>query len=182
MNRERKLLIGSAPYIPEWWTKNYHNFGRVHCVNNAIRVVQDRHETWYLTEDFYWHHKDTWGELTKWLTPEEPALRMTMDCLRDPCWYHCPHNGTMVLNACYDILNRASFARTPVELCLVGCEMDYTGPKTHFYAGGKPDPLRIPKDTLQGHFWKLQADFAPMHKIVNSGQTEGLLPYEMVYL
>ena len=65
-----------------------------------------------------------------------------------------------------------------MELNLIGCDLDYSQPKTHFYEGGTPDPKRIPDDVLLGHMHKAMKDFSPMHKIVNLGPQPSFLPFE----
>lgn len=174
MTRHKQLLVGSGPYLREWWRKNKEAFSDVNCINNSIDVVGDRHLRWYVSEDFF-HHRN-------WVMPEvlrkKAAVRMTTSMLTTPHGYHCPYNGTMLVNAIYDILNRATVAGKPVELSLIGCDLDYSKPKTHFYPGGTADPRRIPDEILLGHLHKVEKDFSPMHKVVNLGLQPSFLPFE----
>lgn len=63
------------------------------------------------------------------------------------------------------------------EVQFIGCEHDYSGPTTHFYGNGQPDPLRFGDEFLLEHFgrfrrWAEQGNV----KLTNlTGNTIGLL-------
>lgn len=174
------FLLGSAPYLPEWWDKHGASLegSSISCINNSMRVVGKRHDRWYVSSDYYHHHKDKWHDILAWVGKGLIGVRITSVFLQHPKWYYNPQGGTMLLNAAYDILNRATVAGESLRLNLVGCDLDYSKPKTHFYEGGTADPKRIPPDVMLGHLQKLEKDFSPMHKIVNLGPQPSFLPFE----
>ena len=174
---QKVLLVGSAPYSPHWWAKHGDSFDQAHCLNNAVRVVGQKHATWYVSEDFLWSQNYDMRRVTGVDTDHFRGFRMCASYLHRPHWYTCPYNGTMVVNAAYDILNKATLHGIATELNLVGCDMDYSKPETHFYNGGTPDPARIPEDVMRGHLMKLRADFEPMHRIVTLGPKPSILPF-----
>ena len=176
--RHKVLLVGSGPYIKEWWTLHHDKIGEVSCMNTAIEVVGARHHRWYLSSDFMHNRQWTFQGMRDRIGEHILGLRIVASFLSTPHWYNCPYDGTMLINSIYDILNRATIGETPVELNLIGCDLDYSKPKTHFYPGGTADPKRIPDEILLGHLHKVEKDFSPMHKIVNLGPQPSFLPFE----
>lgn len=173
----RRLLVGSAHYVPEWWSQNGAKFKDAYCINNSIRVVKEQHNVWYVSEDYF---KDNDYDLRKMLDgciDSDFYVRIKSIMSMSPHWYTCPHNGTMLVNACRDILNNATMSGERTELYLIGCDLDYSGSKTHFYGEGTPDPRRIPDDILKGHLNKLISDYVPYHRIYNLGPQPSFLPF-----
>jgi hypothetical protein len=173
----KRLLVGSAHYVPEWWSQNGSKFADAYCINNSIRVVKDQHNVWYVSEDYF---KDNDYDLRKMLDgciDEDFYVRIKSIMSMSPHWYSCQHNGTMLVNACRDILNNATMSGERTELYLIGCDLDYSGSKTHFYGQGTPDPRRIPDDILKGHLNKLISDYVPYHRIYNLGPQPSFLPF-----
>lgn len=175
--RQKQLLVGSGPYIKEWWGIHSGAFKYVNCINTSIEVVGMNHHRWYVSEDYFYHHDWSMPGMLKRSGQKFVALKMTTSWIKKPHFYDCPWNGTMLVNCIYDILNRATLDETPTELSLVGCDLDYSGDKTHFYEGGTNDPRRIPDDILIGHLSKVKRDFSPMHEIFTLGPTPSILPF-----
>ena len=171
-------LLGSAPYLPAWWEKNNDVLnGPISCINNAMRVVKERHDRWYVSSDYYHHHKDDWHGILNWVGKDLIGLRITSVFLQHPKWYWNPQGGTMLLNAAYDILNRATVAGEALRLNLVGCDLDYSGEETHFYSGGTSDPMRIPSSDLERQLRVLGQQFFGLHEIVTLGPKPSILPF-----
>jgi hypothetical protein len=169
------FLIGSAPYAPQWWEQHKHRVEVAHCINNAKAIVGDHAGTWYISTDFLIHNDYSFESLKQRSRQDWHYCPIVSEPLLHPRGYSCQYHGTMVVNACYDILNRALLAGETVKLNLVGCDLDYSGEETHFYEGGTPDPMRIPQDILIGHLTKLRDDF-PEHRIVTLGPPS-ILPF-----
>ena len=173
---KKVFLIGSAPYSPEWWSRHKHQVEVAHVLNNAKQITGDHEGVWYVATDYVIHSNYSFQPLQQANGNEWHRCRMVSDYLLRPKGYTCPHHGTMILNASYDILNRGMLADEHYELNLVGCDLDYSGATTHFYGKGTADPLRIPMDTLLKHLNKLKADFEGFHEIVTLGPP-GILPF-----
>ena len=170
-------LIGSAPYAPEWWKQHKDQVEIAHCINNAKAIVGDHQGTWYFSTDFLIHNNYCFKALQERSGQDWHFCTMVSDCLMQPRGYECEYEGTMVLNACYDILNRAILKGECLELNLVGCDMDYSGPQTHFYEGGTADPMRIPQEVLVRHLNRLNKAYTGFHIIKTLGPPS-ILPFE----
>lgn len=173
----KRVLVGSAPYVPDWWNENGSKFERACCINNSIRIVKEKHDVWYVSEDYFMHNNYDLKKILDGCLDKDFLIRIKSAMSGAPHWYSCPCNGTMLVNACRDILNNATMAGEQTELYLIGCDLDYSGDKTHFYEGGTPDPRRIPDDVLKGHLNKLTSDYVPYHRIYNLGPQPSFLPF-----
>lgn len=131
---------------------------------------------WYVSADFLHKHNFSWREVAGLDPGQCMNMQVTSLMVTKPFFYRCKYNGTMLLNAAYDILNRATLEGVPTELNLVGCDMDYSGDKTHFYDGGTPDPLRIPREVMADHLQTLKDTYAGFHRIVTLGPPS-ILPF-----
>ena len=171
------FLIGSAPYAPLWWEKHKDKVHTAHCINNAKSIVGNKTGTWYISTDFPIHNDYSFKSIQERSKEEWNYCPIVSQPLLKPHGYSCEYHGTMVLNACYDILNRATLACEPTQLNLVGCDLDYSGKETHFYGKGTPDPMRIPKEDLEEHLLKLFIDFMDVHEIVTLGPAPSILPF-----
>lgn len=175
---EKVYLIGSAHYAPIWWDRHKHHVEVAHCINNAKSIVGNHIGNWYMSTDFLIHNDYSFKKIQERSRDDWHYCPVVSAGLQKPFGYECEYHGTMLLNACYDILNRALLHSSKVELNLVGCDLDYSGKNTHFYGEGTPDPRRIPDDILLGHLHKVEEDFSPMHKIVNLGPQPSFLPFK----
>lgn len=144
--KKRFLLIGSAPYMPEWWEQRGRGLRAegyaVAAINNAWSVPDDAPDIWIHPNDYY-------AKSPKEMHP--PACQVARmwevgaDIYRDrygaPVTYSKRHGGTMLLNALTFLLNM-SLSNGGVEIIISGCDLQYPQDKSHFYRGGTPDPLR----------------------------------------
>lgn len=147
---KRVLLVGSAFYTPNWWDENLDKLSYFHsicCINNAFKITGSFTDVWYMPNDFLINKK---YDLSEFKCSKASRITICSKFIDKPCWYDdgCK-GGTMMFNAIFDILNRCIFVEYPLELSLIGCDMNYTNTtKTHFYEGGTNDPLRLGEDTL----------------------------------
>ena len=145
----RIVLVGSAPYVPDWWDANRYEAMRLNYVvaalNNAWTAVDYDIDYWYIPNDFWCtgHKIPTVDDMKDRLRCGKGG--MTSAFLERPHWYECPNGtGTMMLNALYDIINRAVIAERPAQtlIAVAGCDLVYKPGETHFYGKGTADPLR----------------------------------------
>lgn len=177
------LVIGSAPDAPAWWKQNGDEWldacYSVVCLNNAWRAIPIEHvHYWIRPNDF------------KAASPPDAVPRnsklkkINADSYR--MWYHKPdwdsHVQTTFTHALYHLSNMAK--NDNVRLCVhcVGCDFDYQREKTHFYDGGRLDPLRYGIDPLRAALDKVHNIYKRRgHQIFNAGGHEPtLLPFPRV--
>ena len=182
--KQKILLVGSAWYIKEWWHQNVDSFkfDKVCCINNAFLVTHDKTDTWYIANDFL--HSNNFN-LEKFKTDAlfncSKKFGITSKFLNAPYWYN-PHPtqcGTMLLNAIFDILNTCNLKNINCELYLIGCDLNYSKPISHFYGNGQPDPLRLGKEYLCEELTKIKHLYERTgNEIINLSNEEGLLPFK----
>jgi len=184
------LIFGSAWYIEDWCEKynSYFDLGCLVAINNSIKVVSKYHhvDSWYTGTDFIFHKYQ-----------EEPTFNIheycnnykftfpsiiTGDFLTRPYGYYCPMGGTMILNVCYDLLNKAMLRHEKCTIGIIGCDLIYNKTKSHFYTGGKDDPLRLGTETLKNYLNNLQNAFTFSHNLIYnlSEELDTLLPFQKI--
>lgn len=192
--RSEILLLGSAPYVVDWWADASWCFPdhEVRAINNAWTVPGKRLSVWYHSSDFFALGSNVRGA---------PKHLQRVNFATTPHWYECPGSGTMLLNCLYDILNTVPM---PVEVLVVGSDFDYSGQKTHFYGQGKfssrtakqieencpdlagkaADPFRFGKAWLEEELNKVDLLYRSLGcSLLNAGNHEPtLLPFEKLCL
>ncbi|MBV9924322.1 MAG: hypothetical protein JOZ96_04710 [Acidobacteria bacterium] len=153
MSKKRFLLIGSAPYMPEWWARR----GRalraegyvLAAINNAWRVPEEAPDIWIHPNDYY---AKSPREMHPPAAAVERMWEVGADVYRDrygaPVTYSRRHGGTMLLNALTCLLN-ISVTEGGGEIVISGCDLNYPAAGSHFYTGGTPDPLRAGVDWIR---------------------------------
>ncbi len=143
---KKYLLIGSAPYIRDWYELYGQYMFKVGfeliAMNNAWIVDPERLRYWTHSNDF--HVKGTYHPTDKqkasWTEVESDHKR-----IEQPYTYEFNGgSGTTMLNALCQILNWG-------KRCIVaiaGADCIYDGEKSHFYEGGTSDPLRYGEEWL----------------------------------
>lgn len=137
MGATRVLIVGSAPSAAEAveWQR------RAYCVialNNAWRLGMKDALAMYPRD------MTNLGELEK-AVPSERRLPWHTWIPAIAQFGDAKHRGdTMMLNAVYYALSAPGVR----EIGLVGCDMDYAQPQSHFYGRGTADPLRLGDDHL----------------------------------
>lgn len=189
------LIFGSAWYVEEWWDNHYKDFeGLEICtvgINNASRVVTKhaRLHRWYLGTDFfnlrYLSRKPSdLPDIHDYINNYKfsyPSI-ISGDFLFAPYRYKNRCRGTMIINACYDLLNK-SIARN--ELCtvgIIGSDLVYYPEKTHFYGRGGNDPVNIGLDVLTEELEGVKNAYSETgNQIVNlSTEPKSRLPFPKV--
>ena len=128
------LIIGSAPdsvNATKW--KNI-SFDKIVAINNAWKVRKDWTNCIY-PEDFPENKRPKSSE-TQTLHSSEEYVKA-----QNHFGGFVYAGGTMAFTAGYWVLYKFK----PQIICYTGCDMVYTGEKTHFYGKGKADPLRKDK-------------------------------------
>lgn len=164
--KQRFLLIGSAPYMPEWWETR----GRrlrvegyvVAAINNAWRVPDETPDIWIHPNDYYRKSpEEMHPPAAKVARMWEVGANIYRDQYGRPVTYSRRHGGTMLLNALTCLLN-ISLSNGGGQVIISGCDLQYPEASPHFYRGGTPDPLRagiewIREDLLDIHERQLPA-------------------------
>lgn len=177
------LVIGSAPYIKEWFTK----YGKkvlkkgfkVVAINNAWAVCPDDVWWWIHSNDFYGipHTVKPPKFLEReWQIAETPILE-------EPYYYDkAGSSGTMILNTLCAILNRTVSEGKKCIVALAGVDCVYTGKDDWFYGRGTPDPLRKGREWLIRELLRVGEFYQNEEcELLNIGeQEESLLPYTKV--
>ena len=186
------LVVGSAPYVPEWLKRNKRELAKrsfeICPINNA----------WALFDP---------GEIGIWTYPCDLPQRGTMipnaeqlKAMPDtrefmPKFYRRTYNGstkryeitwkksfTMMIDTIYMLIEQDGAEK----IYVIGCDMIYNHSKDdYFYGGykGRPDPLRHGEECLVNELNKLY-NYARERgvKIQNLSQQMTLLPFQKVKL
>lgn len=178
------LLIGSAPYIKEWYKlygKDFvKNDWKLCAINNAWKVDPENLKIWLHSNDFKAFgempkHKDKLGYEAKYreIIAQDPAKDFK------PYTYEKKGSGTMLLNALCILLNAAVKNKQKCTVALAGNDCIYTGKNDHFYGKGSPDPVRYGAEWLIGELKRIARFYEQEGcKLINvGGQNKTLLPY-----
>lgn len=150
---KRFLLLGSAPYLPEWWAKRGARLRAegytVAAINNAWIVPDETPEIWIRPIDYFVRApKEMQPPAAKLARMWEVGAEIYRDQYGEPITYSGRYGGTMLLNALTFLLN-LSLSDGGCELIISGCDLQYPSVNSHFYRGGKPDPLRAGIEWIQ---------------------------------
>ena len=184
------LIFGSAWYIEDWCKEynQYFNLGCLVSINNSVKVASKYHlvHRWYTGTDFFikkYQEEPTFNihEYYNNYKHGYPSI-ISGDFLMNPHGYYCPKGGTMILNVCYDLLNKSILRREKCTIGIIGCDLIYNRTQSHFYNGGHSDPLRLGIDTLKSHLNILQNSFTCSHNLMYnlSEESDTLLPFEKI--
>lgn len=181
MNIDKILLVGSGPYIEDWYRDNKHLITKdvlVVAMNNAWALDPERVDLWCFANDYFItaqcppKHED-WHKLRCF------RAGVTSHWIKSPFWYdQAGGSGTMFLNTAYHLINLMCKSVLPrVPIYCIGCDMVYTGDKTHFYGKGDPDPLRMGEDWLNHALYTLS--MATSFELYNANlDKESRLPFQ----
>ena len=174
------LLLGSAPYLPEWyaeWGAKYRAEGFKVCpINNAWKVCGDDAFFWFRSEDFFF--------IPNTVKPNDKQRESFFEVVRTldyPFFYDKGRaGGTMILNILCHLLNHSFFSKVPYFIAIAGSDLMYPdGKVNHFYGSGTPDPMNLGKAFLvdQLRIIKMQAEQMGTSIVNAGGQAESLLPF-----
>lgn len=177
---QKILLLGSAPYLPEWyktWGERYKAAGFKICpINNAWSVCPKDAFFWFRSEDFFF--------IPTTVKPEKPQRERWFEVVRNldfPFFYDKGRaGGTMLLNVLCHLLNHAFFSKDEFFIAIAGSDLIYKeGKQNHFYGNGTPDPMNLGVNFLQDQLRiiKMQAEQMACSIVNVGGQTESLLPF-----
>jgi len=161
------LILGSAPYVKDWWLKHAHKFSDfyVGAINNSW-LVPDRLDVWFRPNDFdgpravgdHYENPNNWRTVPYW----EEEIRTTM------------------IDTLHHLMNCHLAANRKVEVHVAGSDFIYkSGQRNHFYGDGGWDPLRFGQGKLITALNNLHMNFKLAGcPIYNAGdQVETLLPF-----
>ena len=135
-NRKRKLLIlGSAPYMKEWVTKNLQWF-----MDNNYEIVTFNN-SWKLISDITkvtWHSSlDHWNAGT-YVPSDLDILRFKNYKIHsdfdESTILYKQSNSTMFFNVLYHYIYDAYVNKSPLHIVVIGCDMIYSKDKDTFYS------------------------------------------------
>lgn len=191
------IIFGSAWYVEDWFDKNYLIINENHyesiclvAINNAAKVVTKHRKLhlWYQSTDFLMikYYNDRTFDIHEYFNYYKfgHSTVITGDFLFSPYKYDNSNSGTMILNVCYDLLNKCIVRNEKINIGVIGSDLIYNTSKTHFYNGGNNDPLRFGQQYLEENLSKLNTDFKSSgNTIYNlSEELHSLLPFEKISL
>jgi hypothetical protein len=158
--KNKFLLIGSAPYMPEWWKARGQQMRAagytVAAINNAWAIPKELPEIWIHPNDYAFRTPAALRPSPELVAQMlEVGAALYRDKFGQPIAYSRRNGGTMLLNALTYLLN-SSLNNGGCEIVISGCDLQYPLGNSHFYHGGMPDPLRaviewIREDLLDIH-------------------------------
>jgi hypothetical protein len=171
------LLLGSAPYIEDWWYwygSRYVDAGFfIAAMNNAWRVAGKHLHVWYRPDDFRGNNPDNLPSGNESFYEHPDGWRI------GPYWER--QGRLSFVDTCHHILNMYACTQSrKVELHVAGSDFIYpdSGP-THFYGSGGLDPLRYGDDFVGQALGRLHQHYQQAgSSIYNAGgQRESRLPF-----
>lgn len=189
------LIFGSAWYVDKWWEDHHKDFSNQEictvAINNASRVVTkySRLHRWYTGTDFfnlrYLNKKPAdLPDIHDYINNYKfsyPSI-ITGDFLFSPYGYKNKCRGTMIVNVCYDLLNK-SIARNHIcTVGIIGSDLVYDKEKPHFYGRGGNDPINIGLPILEEELLCVKKAYEETgNQIVNlSEESRTRLPFHKV--
>jgi hypothetical protein len=182
---DKILVLGSAPYVIDWWKKHERFYKRngfkIIPINNAVKVLKK--------DDVYrWCHSLNHNEFMKKHHPEITVLNdanyKTFVTIMDETNYDdlkCP--PTTLIDCLYQILDVVDYNQ--IEVHVAGCDFNYDGGKTHFYKqNGTLDPLKGGRTCLVNNLERVNETYKFYEcNLYNVGnQPNSLLPFERVQI
>lgn len=183
------LLIGSAPYIFDWYrvlgrTIIKKGGFRLCAINNAWRIDPEYLDLWIKSNDYRENGKMPKQKLKVELE-ERYKMFLTDNAVEDfsPYGYKKKGPGTMLLNALCLLLNGSLKKGRRCIVAVAGNDCIFKeGQDNAFYGKGRPDPVRYGETWLKTELDRIHS-FYKMEKclIYNVGlQEETLLPFEQI--
>ena len=170
---QRWLLLGSAPYVEDWWKQNgqaYVDGGFfIAAMNNAWRVLGKDMHAWLRPNNFrgerpsgrwFFEQPDGWEIRPYW----ERDIRVSFIDI-----------ATHLLNVC-----AAKKRDRWIELHVAGSDFIYPDDgRTHFYGAGTADPLRFGIPRLERALNRLRRSYERESSLIVNvgGQAKTLLPF-----
>lgn len=188
MEVEKRLVVGSAPYVKKWWEANRGEVveaGYKPCsINNAWMVTREDTWRWYFSTDYFALSGATAPNALELAASHEWKGGMKSACTKSPFWYdQSPGSGTMFLNVMYDIINEWSGSKMfRLEIAIIGNDL-VPGIEGAFYSGSTPDYLRFGKPWLESRLSDLKSLSVSLSRrgmltIVNlSEEADTMLPF-----
>lgn len=187
------LVVGSGYGVDKWLSNNIRflkYFDIVIALNNA----------WYLLYklgiQFRWYHSSDFYGCGHYIPPKYIEL-YTINFSRCNLLKN-KYSGTVLVDCLNGLAN--AYYLEPVTICIIGCDMDYSTEKTHFYGDGSyikhvqdllkinepslvgknADPLRYGKQFVIDQLIGIRTD-AHWLKLVNlSSNPNTLLPFSQI--
>lgn len=188
----RILLLGSAPYITDWWRKRKDVFldagWTIAAMNNAWRVPDpDDLDLWLAPNDFDMSKAPPDeiprnARIRKWTGKEQHAGSWNAqgNLLWRPYWLMDRRVQTCGITLPLHLINECVLDGCTPEIAIAGSDFFYPadGP-THFYGKGTPDPLRFTAQQLRQGLVRLAAVVTKERgRIWNAGeQRDTMLPF-----
>lgn len=184
------LIFGSAWYIENWCEQNnqYFDDACLVTINNSIKVVSKYRSVhrWYVGTDFFikkYQEDSTFNihEYCNFYNFGYPSI-ISGDFLMTPFGYDRVHGGTMILNVCYDLLNKSILRQEKCMLGIIGCDLIYNRIQSHFYKGGSDDPMRLGIHNIKNYLNDVKESFNLSNNIIFnlSSENDTLLPLEKI--
>ncbi len=172
------LLLGSAPYITDWYEKNgqkYIQDGFILCaLNNAWMVSPNEVRVWFKAEDF------GMIKTSKIPSKDYESKWITISRWNDvPFFYTNRRGGTMLLNVLCHLINESFYNRERLFIAIAGSDLTYSARNSWFYGNGNPDPLNFSEQFIKESLAHIKyASECLGHTIVNvGGQDQSTLPF-----
>jgi hypothetical protein len=176
-DRDKIVVVGSAPYAPDWVKHHYEHFRglgyRFVALNNAYRAFPDpvsQIDEWWHSNNFFGFNQEHHPEQDHSMAPALRDREYIVHATAAEC------STTMV-----DLLYMLKDLNGPVEVLVVASDFNYTpGNDTHFYkAKGTQDPMKCGRDHLLTQLELVQQNMeASGSRVYNAGfQKQSLLPF-----
>lgn len=176
------LLIGSAPYIKNWYKKRgqiltAHGY-KLCAINNAWAVDPDNIYLWMYPCDFFdtghlFPSEEQRGEWQEYICDHRKPVKGKYDYVREG-------SGTMLLNALVYLLNQSIEDGRKCKILVAGSDCVYKKGESHFYGKGEADPLRYGKEWLISELNRIKTFYEEEGcEIYNvGGRKKTLLPFK----
>lgn len=179
-NVRKILLLGSAPYVSEWYTthgEKYEKDGfKLAAINNSWAVSPGNLQMWFRSEDYFFiptTKKPTEEQRSGWVE--------TVEMLDFPFYYQKRGGGgTILFNVICHLMNMTFANKTKLWLSMAGCDLIYKpGAKNWFYGKGTPDPMRLGEQRLRDTLTMFKEMAEKFNCVLANagGQEETLLPF-----
>jgi len=135
MYLKKYLLLGSAPYVQDWFRmfgQRYLDDGHILCaMNNAWQVAPDQIKIWFRAEDYFTvpysappteHQQATWITVTRFNDV--------------PFFFNRNVGGTMLPNVLSHLINEGISNEDRIWVAIAGADHVYKGERDWFYGKG----------------------------------------------
>lgn len=176
------LLIGSAPYIKDWYQK----YGRgliqkeykLCAINNAWAIDPDNVYLWMYPCDFFntghlFPNKKQRRQWKEYVCDHRLPVKGKYDYVKEG-------SGTMLLNALVYLLNQSIDDSRKCEVLIAGSDCIYKKGQSHFYGKGAEDPLRYGQKWLEGELKRIKSFYEKEGCLIYNvgGRRKTLLPFK----